>query len=254
MQRFKRAPRKRLSRVQSGQVWNSAKVLAKATGVFGFGLDAAERWLEAPAIGRDGRRPDRNWLATAAGMGLVEESPSAARIRRLRLTPLPPPLGSGELVAWRLHRAVFRDDWHSGDGAFRWGGRWNGRGVRAVYCSLDPATAILEVGGACRLRRARCGAAFDDGDHYSRCGKRSAWSSPARCQTRPGCTLAVRAAAQRAYGDALLAQHAAIAIPSTISAHGWNLIFTAANAAGVYLGCGCRKISRLDPRLRTPVP
>ncbi len=61
------------------------------------------------------------------------------------MTPLPPPLGTGELVAWRLHRTRYRDDWDSGEGAFRWGGRWNSRGVRAVYCSLDPATAILEV-------------------------------------------------------------------------------------------------------------
>jgi len=25
------------------------------------------------------------------------------------------------------------------------GGRWNSRGLRAVYCSIDPAAAILEV-------------------------------------------------------------------------------------------------------------
>ena len=35
--------------------------------------------------------------------------------------------------------------WDSGEGAYRFGGRWNSRGVRAVYGSLDPATAILEV-------------------------------------------------------------------------------------------------------------
>jgi RES domain-containing protein len=58
---------------------------------------------------------------------------------------LPPPLGTGELLAWRLDQAVFAATWDGGEGAFRAGGRWNSRGVRAVYASLDPGTAILEV-------------------------------------------------------------------------------------------------------------
>ena len=61
------------------------------------------------------------------------------------MTPPPPPLGRAELVGWRIDQAKFRSDWDSGEGAYRVGGRWNSRGVRAVYCSLDPATAILEV-------------------------------------------------------------------------------------------------------------
>ena len=71
--------------------------------------------------------------------------PRASRVRRLRVTPLPPPLGGRELVAWRLDQAAFAAQWDSGEGAYRAGGRWNSRGVRAVYCSIDPATAILEV-------------------------------------------------------------------------------------------------------------
>ena len=61
------------------------------------------------------------------------------------MTPLPAALGGRDLVAWRLDAAHFADSWDSGEGAYRAGGRWNGRGVRAVYCSTDPATAILEV-------------------------------------------------------------------------------------------------------------
>ena len=61
------------------------------------------------------------------------------------MTPLPVPLGDGSLMAWRLDQAAFAATWDSGEGAFRLGGRWNSRGVRAVYCSVDPATAILEV-------------------------------------------------------------------------------------------------------------
>jgi RES domain-containing protein len=61
------------------------------------------------------------------------------------MTPLPSPLGGSVLMAWRLDQSVFAANWDSGEGAYRLGGRWNGRGVRAVYCSIDPATAILEV-------------------------------------------------------------------------------------------------------------
>ena len=61
------------------------------------------------------------------------------------MTPLPPPLGSGELIFWRLDQARFKLAWDNGEGSYRVGGRWNSRGVRAVYAALDPATAILEV-------------------------------------------------------------------------------------------------------------
>ncbi|MFL5101793.1 MAG: RES family NAD+ phosphorylase, partial [Xanthobacteraceae bacterium] len=61
------------------------------------------------------------------------------------MTPLPAPLGGTEVVVWRLDQAKYRAAWDSGEGAYKVGGRWNRRGVRAVYCSIDPATAILEV-------------------------------------------------------------------------------------------------------------
>lgn len=71
MQRLKRAPRQRLSRAQSGQVWNFARIVAKATAVLGS-RETAEQWLERPALGLDGRRPIE-LLASTAGVGLVEE-------------------------------------------------------------------------------------------------------------------------------------------------------------------------------------
>ena len=61
------------------------------------------------------------------------------------MTPLPGPLGGSEVLAWRLDTAVHAQSWDSGEGGFIAGGRWNSRGVRAVYCAVDPATAILEV-------------------------------------------------------------------------------------------------------------
>lgn len=55
--------------------------------------------------------------------------------------------------AVKFHGAAFRSsgvkyanegDLLSGDGAARYGGRWNPRGVSAVYASLDPVTAVKE--------------------------------------------------------------------------------------------------------------
>jgi putative toxin-antitoxin system antitoxin component (TIGR02293 family) len=60
-----------LSRAQSGQVWNFARIVAKATIVLGS-RETAEQWLERPALGLDGRRPIE-LLASTAGVGLVEE-------------------------------------------------------------------------------------------------------------------------------------------------------------------------------------
>src|SRR5260370_36789216 len=61
------------------------------------------------------------------------------------MMPSVEPLGGGKLIAWRLDQARFASTWASGEGAFQVGGRWNSKGVRIVYCALDPATAILEV-------------------------------------------------------------------------------------------------------------
>ena len=69
-QRSKDAPEKRLSVEQSGRTWKFAEVLALATDVLGT-QEAAERWLQEPAIGLNQRRPI-DLLQTAAGTALVE--------------------------------------------------------------------------------------------------------------------------------------------------------------------------------------
>jgi RES domain-containing protein len=62
------------------------------------------------------------------------------------VTPLPAALGGGELMAWLAGTGdISRGLGQSAEGAYRAGGRWNSRGLRAVYRSIDPATAILEV-------------------------------------------------------------------------------------------------------------
>jgi RES domain-containing protein len=149
------------------------------------------------------------------------------------VTPLPPALGGNELVAWRLDSAVHASAWASGEGAFRFGGRWNSKGVRAVYCSIDPSTAILEVAAHKGFR------ALDIVAHVLTAVNIADPASvhivdpsaiPNLNWLRPG----IPGAGQQTFGDQLLSAHKFVAIPSAVSTHSWNLIFVAAAAAGAY--------------------
>lgn len=164
------------------------------------------------------------------------------------MTPLPPPLGSGEIVFWRLDAQRHAPTWHSGEGAFRVGGRWNAPGMRAVYASLDPATAVLEVAvhkgfrvldtQAHVLTRARV---VDAGlirvvrpDEVPNPN----WLRP--CAPNGN---------QQAFGDALLRAHRFVLIPSAVSRFSWNLIFDGGQDAGGYDAVVQDRFA-LDPRLQ----
>jgi RES domain-containing protein len=168
------------------------------------------------------------------------------------MTPLPAELGGGGsgLVVWRLDQRIRAAAWDSGEGAFREGGRWNSKGVRAVYCSIDPATAILEVAvhkgfkvldtvpfviTAARIA-----------DIYGvYIVKRDDVPNPN--WLRPG----VPSAGQQAFGDDLLHRHRFVAIPSAVSTHSWNLIFDPLKAAGFY-SLEFQEPFALDTRLHPP--
>jgi RES domain-containing protein len=49
------------------------------------------------------------------------------------------------LTAWRLVKEKHASSAFSGEGAARFGGRWNSRGIRAVYTSSSRSLAALEV-------------------------------------------------------------------------------------------------------------
>jgi RES domain-containing protein len=166
------------------------------------------------------------------------------------VTPLPAGLGGSELVAWRLDDAKHAATWDSGEGAFLFGGRWNSAGMRAVYCSIDPATAILEVAVHKTFK------ALDTVPHTLTA---LTISDPASVHVvypsdvanpnwlRPG----MASAGQQAFGDALLKRHKLLLIPSAVSTHSWNLIFVGASAAGVY-GLRSQEPFALDTRLHPP--
>lgn len=165
------------------------------------------------------------------------------------MTPLPAPLGDGPLMAWRLDQAAFASTWDSGEGAYRLGGRWNSRGVRAVYCSVDPATAILEVA---------VHKGFKALDTVSHVLTAVTIATPERVHVvrpeevpnpnwlRPG----MPSAGQQGWGDALLKAHRFVLIPSVVSTHSWNLVFVRDGTAGGY--SAAQERFGLDTRLHPP--
>lgn len=167
------------------------------------------------------------------------------------MTPLPAPLGGSELMAWRLDQAIYGATWDSGEGAYRSGGRWNSRGVRVVYCSIDPATAILEVAVHKGFK------ALDTGPHVLTAMVITEPSSvhvvnPASIANRNWLRPGIPSAGQQSFGDALLAQHRFVLIPSAVSTHSWNLIFVNMTASGAY-AVRSQEPFALDTRLHPPV-
>jgi RES domain-containing protein len=166
------------------------------------------------------------------------------------MTPLPAALGGNEFVAWRLDGAGYAASWDSGEGAFLYGGRWNGRGVRAVYCAIDPATAILEVAVHKGFR------ALDVVPHVLTAVTILDPASvhvvdPASLPNANWLAPGLPSAGQQDHGDRLLSEHKFVAIPSAVSRHSWNLIFVADAASGGYK-VKMQEPFALDTRLHPP--
>ncbi|MGH8492187.1 MAG: RES family NAD+ phosphorylase [Moraxellaceae bacterium] len=166
------------------------------------------------------------------------------------MTPLPGALGNKLVLAWRLDNARHASTWDSGEGAFQFGGRWNSRKQRTVYCSLDPAAAILEVAVHKQFRTLDTVAhimtaleVFNPADiHVVEPG-----DVPNPGWLRPG----IPGAGQQAFGDLLLARHAFILIPSSVSTGSWNLLFNPERARGKY-SLYQQEAFALDTRLHPP--
>lgn len=149
------------------------------------------------------------------------------------MTPLPGGLGSGDVHAWRIDHNDFRSTWDSGEGAYRVGGRWNTRGRRAVYCAIDPATAILEVAVHKGF------VVLDTVPHVItelRIFDHSAVHviAPDDVPNPNWLVPGLPSASQQAFGDNLLADHDFVLIPSAVSRNSWNLVFDAERAKNGY--------------------
>ena len=167
------------------------------------------------------------------------------------MTPLPPPLGAGELILWRLDQATFAATWDRGEGSYRVGGRWSSRGTRAVYAALDPATAILEVAVHKTFRSLDIVPHVLTAAHILDAGPVHVVKPidvPNPHWLRPG----VPSAGQQAFGDALLRDHPMVLVPSVVSAYSWSVIFDPTAASGLY-GTVAQERFALDTRLHPPV-
>jgi len=163
---------------------------------------------------------------------------------------LPGALGGGEILGWRLDRSDFAPSWDSGEGAYRFGGRWNSKGRRVVYASLDASTSILEVAVHKTFK------ALDTVPHVltafvvadrSKIHIVQPADVPNANWLRPG----IPSAGQQAHGNQLLEQHAFVVLPSAVSTHCWNIIFDPAKAAGGYVQIFQEPFA-LDTRLHPP--
>jgi RES domain-containing protein len=161
------------------------------------------------------------------------------------------PGDTGPVLFWRLDDARYASSWDSGEGARLKGGRWNPVGLPAVYCALDPGTAILEV-------------AVHKGFHalnalphvLTSATLRVPWSAvhvvrPADVANGLWLYPCAFSAAQQAFGRALLEAHDFVAIPSAVSRRSWTLCFDPRRVAAKYVQRGQEPLD-LDPRLDPP--
>jgi RES domain-containing protein len=154
------------------------------------------------------------------------------------------------LIGWRLDKKKYATTWDSGEGARKEGGRWNSVGRRVVYCSLDPATTIVEL-------------AVHTGFTYLNANPhvltKFSVVDPANIRIvlpvdvpnanwlRPGDL----SAGQQFFGDGLLAAHHFVLFPSVVSTHSWNLAFDPGLAKGLYSSAE-QEAFDLDTRLDPP--
>lgn len=169
------------------------------------------------------------------------------------MTPLPAALAAGApLVAWRLDAHVHAPTWDSGIGAELNGGRWNPKGVKAVYCSFDPATTILESA----VHR---GFAVLDTQPHVLTGMTVLDPAevkvimPADVPNPAWLHNGIPSAGQQVWGANLLMLHPFVTFPSVVSKFSWNIVFRPGHAAGKYSVLGQDRLA-LDTRLNPPRP
>lgn len=166
------------------------------------------------------------------------------------MMPLPGPLGSDKLIGWRLDHKRFAATWDSGEGAFLFGGRWNSKGSRLVYASLDPSTAVLEVAVHKGFK------ALDTVPHVLTMFEildpvDVNIVAPADVPNPHWLRPAIPSAGQQQFGDARTNDSIFVAIPSAVSPMAWNILFNPQRVQGRYRLIDQQDFA-LDPRLHPP--
>lgn len=169
------------------------------------------------------------------------------------MAPLPAALDpQARLIAWRLDKQAHAQDWDSGEGARLFGGRWNPKELSVVYCSLDPATCIMEAA-------VHKGFPVLDTQRHILTSMQILDPGSVRI-IRPGdvpnpawLDSGTPSAGQQRWGADLLAQHPFVMFPSVVSKRSWNLVFQPSMAEGRYLLVDQEALS-IDGRLNPPAP
>jgi RES domain-containing protein len=175
------------------------------------------------------------------------------------MAPLPAALlgaaaASAPLLAWRIDAQPYADRWHSGIGAELYGGRWNPKGQRAVYCSLDPATCLVESAVH------RGFEVLDTRPHVLSClqitplptGEAGVHVVQPDALPNPAWLHGgTPSAGQQRFGAELLAAHGVVLFPSAVSRCSWNLVFSPEAAAGRWRLAQQQRLV-VDTRLNLP--
>ena len=151
---------------------------------------------------------------------------------------------------WRLETTKHLATWITAEGAFLFGGRWSSVGHRVIYTAVDPSTAIIEVA-------VHKGLPALDGVPHTLLGITinapklvhvvDVATIPNAAWLRPGAV----SAGQQAFGDALLAEHPLVIVPSVVSPRSWNLLIHLPSAAGLFELRSSEPFA-LDTRLNPP--
>ncbi|WP_280547299.1 MULTISPECIES: RES domain-containing protein [unclassified Halomonas] len=157
---------------------------------------------------------------------------------------------AGDIHLWRLERKRHIETWDSGIGAELGGGRWNSKGKPAVYGSIDPATAILEVAAHKGFK------SLDTVPHVLLCLRILDTSqvhvvTPASLPNPNWLIPGSPGQGQQTYGDSLLDLHPFIIVPSTVSRHSQNIVMSP-TLAQVLFEVVLEEPFALDTRLNLP--
>jgi RES domain-containing protein len=162
------------------------------------------------------------------------------------------PWESGQFHIWRVDADEFSEEWDKGMGSQLRGGRWNPIGYPAVYCSADPATAILETAVHQGFKKldsephvlTRAIVLNHEHVHVVRPGNvpNPLWLFPVPFSR-----------GQQEFGRNLLEEHPFVLVPSAVTGESWNLVFNPGRARDRYR-LEQQKPFALDTRLNPPRP
>jgi len=157
------------------------------------------------------------------------------------------------MKVWRICRLPYADEGFSGEGARRFGGRWNSRGVRMVYASTSLSLAAIEL-----FVHLEPGLAPSDLVYLS---AELPEGEPARTIHSPQLpadwwtdNAAAGTSGARELGDAWIREHSSLAlmVPSVPIRAEWNVLLNPVHPCASELKIEPRELFVFDARMFQP--